>query len=119
MSRSVAGRRFGVGGWGRARLRSRRCWGAGACSAHTATRRRTSRRFRLWGIKIDPLPTIEMHMRFLRPVFSGRLTAQASVLTAGERIVQLEGAVRTNDGTLVAAGTASFAVIPVPDARTS
>lgn len=61
--------------------------------------------------------TIEMQTRFLRAVFSGRLTARASVLNAGKRIVHLQGEVRTDDDTLVATATASFAVIPDPNSR--
>lgn len=54
--------------------------------------------------------TIEIHTRFHRPIPPGPLTAEASVLTAGRRIVQLEAHTRDGEGQLVASATASFAV---------
>lgn len=56
--------------------------------------------------------SIEVHMRFIRPVFEGRITADAKVVHRGRRIVQLEGTVTDGDNKLVATATSSFAVIP-------
>jgi acyl-CoA thioesterase len=55
--------------------------------------------------------TIEMHTRFHRGARSGRLSAEASVLTAGRRVVHLEARTTDDHGRLVASSTASFAVI--------
>lgn len=55
--------------------------------------------------------TIEMQTRFHRPAAGGRLTARASVMTAGRRVVHLEARTVDDDGNLIASATASFAVI--------
>ncbi len=55
--------------------------------------------------------TIEMHTRFHRPAVDGALTARATVLTAGSRVVQLECKTTDDDGQLVASSTGSFAVL--------
>ena len=49
--------------------------------------------------------TIEIHIRYFKPVFEGQLHATATVRRAGKRIVHLDGAVVTADGTEVAAAT--------------
>lgn len=54
--------------------------------------------------------TIEMHTRFHRAASSGSLTAEATVLTAGRRVVQLESRTVDDEGRLVASATGSFAV---------
>lgn len=58
--------------------------------------------------------TIEIHTRFHRAARSGRLTAEATVLTAGRRIVHLEARTTDADGHLVASATGSFAIIDAP-----
>jgi len=64
--------------------------------------------------------TIELHTRFHRGVSTGTLTAEATVMTAGKRIVQLEARTLDEDGRLVASATGSFAVVaPRPPAATS
>ena len=60
-----------------------------------------------------PVATAEMNVRFLEPVFDGRLEARARVLKAGKRLVVLEGEVR-REGVLVAVAQATFAVIAGP-----
>ncbi len=55
--------------------------------------------------------TIEIHTRFHRAAREGRLTAEATVVTAGRRVVQLEARTTDDDGRLVASSTGSFAVI--------
>lgn len=55
--------------------------------------------------------TIELHTRFLRPVTEGRIEAEATVMSAGRRVVHLEAKARDTDGRLVASATGSFAVI--------
>jgi len=57
--------------------------------------------------------SIEVHMRFIRPVFEGTVTADTKVIHRGKRVVQLDGSVTGADGKLVATATASFAVIPL------
>lgn len=58
--------------------------------------------------------SIEVHLRFLRPVASGRLTARTTVLKGGRRVVQLDGGVHDGSGSQVATASGSFAVIPMP-----
>ncbi len=55
--------------------------------------------------------TIELHTRFHRAVSSGRVTAEATVLTAGRRVVHLQATTRDDEDRIVASATASFAVI--------
>lgn len=55
--------------------------------------------------------TIEIHTRFHHAASGGRLTATASVLQAGRRIVHLEARTTDETGRLVASATGSFAVI--------
>lgn len=55
--------------------------------------------------------TIEMHTRFHRGAAAGTLTAEASVLAAGRRVVHLQARTIDAAGSLVASATASFAVI--------
>lgn len=56
--------------------------------------------------------SIEVHLRFLRPVASGRLVATSTVVKGGRRIVQLDSRVHDSGGKLVATASGSFAVIP-------
>jgi uncharacterized protein (TIGR00369 family) len=55
--------------------------------------------------------TIEIHTRFHRGARSGRLAAEATVVTAGRRIIQLEARTTDGDGRLIASSTGSVAVI--------
>lgn len=55
--------------------------------------------------------TIELHLRFLRPVISGRLSTETSVIKAGRTILQLESSVTDDDGRTIATATGTFAVI--------
>ncbi|MCP3974556.1 MAG: PaaI family thioesterase [bacterium] len=57
--------------------------------------------------------SIEIQMRFLRPVRSGQLEAHATVIRLGRKVVHLESRVYDADGTLVATGAGTFAVISV------
>ena len=56
--------------------------------------------------------SIEVAVRYLRPITGGRLVATASMLRAGRRIVHLEGRVTVDgDDRPVAVVQASFAVL--------
>lgn len=55
--------------------------------------------------------TVEFHTRFYRGPSEGSLTAEATVINAGRRIVHLEAKTVDDDNRLVASATASFAVI--------
>jgi uncharacterized protein (TIGR00369 family) len=55
--------------------------------------------------------TIELQLRFLRPVVDGRIEAVTTVVKPGRRIVHLESKVTDQHGRLVATATGSFAVI--------
>lgn len=52
-----------------------------------------------------------MQIRFLSPVRTGRVVAEASVLRQGTRIVHLECRVHDANDQLVAVATGSFAVL--------
>jgi acyl-CoA thioesterase len=58
--------------------------------------------------------TIEIHTRFLAPVFGGRLEAAVEVVRAGRRIVHLDATVTDHQEQAVAKASGSFAVIPKP-----
>ncbi len=58
--------------------------------------------------------SIEVHLRFLRPVTGGELTASVEVERAGRRVIHLAGRVVDGDDVLVAAATGTFAVLPPP-----
>ena len=55
--------------------------------------------------------TVEMNIRFLRPIKSGELEAQATVVRKGSRILALEAQVLDGQGLLLAHAGASFIVI--------
>jgi len=56
--------------------------------------------------------SIEVHLRFLRPVSSGTLSAEVEVDRAGRRVIHLSGRVHDGDGGLVATASGTFAVLP-------
>lgn len=58
--------------------------------------------------------SVEVHLRFLRPVGSGALSAAVDVERAGRRIIHLAGRVHDAQGALVATATGTFAVLPPP-----
>jgi len=65
-------------------------------------------------IKADQIcTTLEIQVRYLKPVFEGEVEVQASVLKSGKRFVQLE-ARATSGSELVAYGTGSFAILDRP-----
>lgn len=55
--------------------------------------------------------TIEVQVRFLRPVLGGRLEARTRVVKPGRRVMHLESQVTDADGRVVATGAGSFAVL--------
>jgi acyl-CoA thioesterase len=55
--------------------------------------------------------SIELQMRFLRPVATGSLRAHAAVIRRGRRIIHLDSQVWDGAGVLVATGAGTFAVI--------
>jgi len=55
-----------------------------------------------------PVATAEISVRFLRPIFDGRLEARARVLHVGKRLVVVEGEVQ-REGEVMAVGQATFA----------
>ena len=55
--------------------------------------------------------TVEMQVRYLRPVGRTVMTAEAKVLKPGRRIFHVECHVTDSDGRIVASGTGTFAVI--------
>lgn len=50
-----------------------------------------------------PVATAEISVRFLRPVFDGRLEARARVLRAGKRLLVVEADVRRGDEVMAVA----------------
>jgi uncharacterized protein (TIGR00369 family) len=57
-----------------------------------------------------PVATAEISIRYLEPVFDGRLSARARVVKAGKRLIVMTGEVRRGD-LLVAIGQATFTTI--------
>lgn len=58
--------------------------------------------------------TIEIQIRYLRPVVSGSIVVDTQVIRPGRRIVHLESRATDSDGRLVAAATGSYAVLEIP-----
>lgn len=56
--------------------------------------------------------SIEIHLRFLRPVTQGEMIVEANILKMGRRVIQLEAGVRNSAGNLLASASGSFAVVP-------
>lgn len=55
--------------------------------------------------------TIEIHLRYLRPVTDGTIRCDVHVLRTGRRVIHLEAKVRDADERLLASATGSYAVI--------
>ena len=62
-----------------------------------------------------PVATAEMSIRFLEPVFDGRLSATARILKAGKRLIVITSEVQ-RDGVIVAIGQGTFARVRDPRA---
>lgn len=58
--------------------------------------------------------TIEIQIRYLRPVVSGPVVVETQVIKPGRRIVHLESRATDGDGRLVATATGSYAVLEIP-----
>lgn len=58
--------------------------------------------------------TIEIQVRYLRPVLNGTLVVETRVVKPGRRIVHLESRATDQQGRLVATATGSYAVLPIP-----
>jgi acyl-CoA thioesterase len=57
--------------------------------------------------------SVDVHLRFIRPVSRGGLDVEARVVHPGRRVVQLEATARDDDGRLVATATGGFVVLDV------
>lgn len=64
------------------------------------------------------ISTAEMQVRLLEPVAEKSLIARASLLKKGKKLAMAEMEVLTEDGILVAAGSATFAVTTIPYSNT-
>lgn len=61
------------------------------------------------------LVTVQLGVNFTRPAQEGeRLTATGRVQHSGNRTAVVQGEIRTEEGELVAAGTATFLYLPKP-----
>lgn len=58
-------------------------------------------------------PTLEMKVNYLRPVRAGRLIAEGRVVHQSRRFMRVEGSLMTDDGELVATGSATLVIQPV------
>ncbi len=56
--------------------------------------------------------TIELSIRYLRPVIEGTVTAEATVRHLGKRVAHVAADVHDEQGRLVALATGSFALLP-------
>jgi acyl-CoA thioesterase len=59
----------------------------------------------------DRCATIDIQLRFIRPVAEGLVRAEASVVHLGGRVVQLEAIVRETGGQLVATASGAFVAL--------
>jgi acyl-CoA thioesterase len=57
--------------------------------------------------------TVECQVRFLRPVVSGDIVCETTVVKPGKRIFHVESRVTSGDGRVIATGTSSYAVIDI------
>lgn len=55
--------------------------------------------------------TVDLHVRYLRPLREGTISAHAKVVKPGRRLIQVECSMQGDDGKLVATATASFFVV--------
>ena len=55
--------------------------------------------------------TIELHVRYLRPVSEGSIVAESSVVKAGRRVVHTECKMLNDAGDLLATASASYMVV--------
>ncbi len=62
--------------------------------------------------------TTDIHVRFARPVSSGRIVADTVVTKPGRTLMHIESRVTNDEGKLVATATGAFMVIPVPTPET-
>jgi uncharacterized protein (TIGR00369 family) len=60
----------------------------------------------------ESFSTLELKMNFLRPVFEGKIVADAKVLHRGKTIAMAEVVVRNEEGKDVARGTATQIILP-------
>jgi uncharacterized protein (TIGR00369 family) len=60
----------------------------------------------------ESFSTLELKMNFLRPVFEGRITAEARVLHRGKTIAMAESVVKNEEGKEVARGIATQMILP-------
>jgi uncharacterized protein (TIGR00369 family) len=61
--------------------------------------------------KDETFTTLELKMNFIRPVIEDELTAEASVLHRGRKVVLVESVVKNREGKDVARGTATQMVL--------
>ena len=59
----------------------------------------------------ESFSTLELKMNSLRPVFEGRITAEATVLHRGKTIAMVESVVKNEEGKEVARGTATQIIL--------
>ncbi len=59
----------------------------------------------------ESFSTLELKMNFLRPVFKGKITAEARVLHRGKTIAMAECVVKNGEGKEVARGTATQMIL--------
>jgi len=60
----------------------------------------------------ESFSTLELKMNFLRPVFEGKITAEARVLHRGKTIALAESVVKNAEGKEVARGSATQMILP-------
>jgi uncharacterized protein (TIGR00369 family) len=63
--------------------------------------------------------TLDLNVRFIRPVRPGRILAHGRVVQRRGDIAQLEATLTTGDGETIAAASATAQVIPLADARSA
>jgi len=61
--------------------------------------------------------TVDLHIRFHRPVTAGPVEATARIVHRGRRLLTLTGEIRDGEGRLLASATAGFFTIDLPEAE--
>jgi len=61
--------------------------------------------------------TIEMNLRFLKPIKQGEITAEAALVKKGRQVLTVEAKVRDAQGQLLASAGASFMVVELKKKR--
>lgn len=58
------------------------------------------------------MSTVDLHVKYLRPIASGLAICEASIVHLGKRIAHAQSEVKSEEGKLIALGSASMMLVP-------